>query len=133
MIQSIFPGTVFDSSYMLSLPLPPGAKSTKYTSPVTIYQAKETYWGNVQSNSYLSAFSESVRAAETMVYAYKNRNGVDVRVARLFHTFGPRMTFFQRRVESGVAKNTSTNYIHRCVIDSNMCEVLAWFGLDCFC
>ena len=53
-------------------------QSTKATSHASIYHAKESYWGHVQSNTYLSSFAEAVRAAETMALAYKTRNGVDV-------------------------------------------------------
>ena len=41
--------------------------------------------------SLQACYDEGKRVAETMMYAYKNQNNVDVRVARIFNTFGPRM------------------------------------------
>jgi UDP-glucuronate decarboxylase len=52
---------------------------------------KETYWGNVNTVGPRSCYDEGKRVAETMMYSYRNQNGVDVRVARIFNTFGPRM------------------------------------------
>jgi UDP-glucuronate decarboxylase len=51
----------------------------------------ESYWGNVNTIGPRSCYDEGKRVAETMMYSYKNQNGVDVRVARIFNTFGPRM------------------------------------------
>jgi len=52
---------------------------------------KETYWGNVNTVGPRSCYDEGKRVAETMMYSYKNQNNVEVRVARIFNTFGPRM------------------------------------------
>jgi len=52
---------------------------------------KETYWGNVNTIGPRSCYDEGKRVAETMMYSYKNQNNVEVRVARIFNTFGPRM------------------------------------------
>ena len=52
---------------------------------------KETYWGNVNPIGPRACYDEGKRAAETLMYAYKEQNGVEVRVARIFNTFGPRM------------------------------------------
>lgn len=51
----------------------------------------ETYWGHVNPIGPRSCYDEGKRVAETMMYAYKKQAGVDVRVARIFNTFGPRM------------------------------------------
>jgi len=51
----------------------------------------ETYWGNVNPIGPRSCYDEGKRVAETMMYAYKKQEDVDVRVARIFNTFGPRM------------------------------------------
>jgi UDP-glucuronate decarboxylase len=51
----------------------------------------ESYWGNVNTIGPRACYDEGKRVAETMMYAYRNQNGVDVRVARIFNTFGPRM------------------------------------------
>uniref|UniRef100_A0A7S1V7E1 UDP-glucuronate decarboxylase n=1 Tax=Grammatophora oceanica TaxID=210454 RepID=A0A7S1V7E1_9STRA len=52
---------------------------------------KESYWGNVNTIGPRSCYDEGKRVAETMMYSYRNQNKVDVRVARIFNTFGPRM------------------------------------------
>lgn len=51
----------------------------------------ETYWGNVNTIGPRSCYDEGKRVAETMMYSYRNQNSVEVRVARIFNTFGPRM------------------------------------------
>lgn len=52
---------------------------------------RETYWGNVNTVGPRSCYDEGKRVAETMMYSYNKQNGVEVRVARIFNTFGPRM------------------------------------------
>jgi UDP-glucuronate decarboxylase len=52
---------------------------------------KESYWGNVNAIGPRSCYDEGKRVAETMMYSYRNQNNVEVRVARIFNTFGPRM------------------------------------------
>ena len=47
--------------------------------------------GNVNTLGPRSCYDEGKRVAETMMYAYKNQNNVEVRIARIFNTFGPRM------------------------------------------
>lgn len=51
----------------------------------------ESYWGNVNTIGPRSCYDEGKRVAETMMYSYRNQNDVEVRVARIFNTFGPRM------------------------------------------
>jgi len=51
----------------------------------------ESYWGNVNTIGPRSCYDEGKRVAETMMYSYRNQNSVEVRVARIFNTFGPRM------------------------------------------
>ena len=47
---------------------------------------KETYLGNVNPIGVRSCYDEGKRVAESMMYAYKNQNGQEVRVARIFNT-----------------------------------------------
>lgn len=56
-----------------------------------VHPQKETYWGNVNPIGPRACYDEGKRVAETMMYAYKSQCNVDVRVARIFNTFGPRM------------------------------------------
>ena len=64
--------------------------SEVYGDPQVHPQA-ETYWGNVNPIGPRSCYDEGKRVAETMMYSYKNQNNVEIRVARIFNTFGPRM------------------------------------------
>jgi len=56
-----------------------------------VHPQKETYWGHVNPIGPRACYDEGKRVAETMMYAYQSQAGVDVRVARIFNTFGPRM------------------------------------------
>lgn len=56
-----------------------------------VHPQPESYWGNVNTIGPRACYDEGKRVAETMMYSYKNQNKVDVRVARIFNTFGPRM------------------------------------------
>jgi dTDP-glucose 4,6-dehydratase len=51
----------------------------------------ETYWGNVNPIGIRGVYDEAKRFAESMTMAYHRHHGVDVRIARIFNTFGPRM------------------------------------------
>jgi UDP-glucuronate decarboxylase len=56
-----------------------------------VHPQPESYWGNVNTIGPRSCYDEGKRVAETMMYSYRNQNNVEVRVARIFNTFGPRM------------------------------------------
>jgi UDP-glucuronate decarboxylase len=56
-----------------------------------VHPQKESYWGNVNPIGPRACYDEGKRVAETMMYAYQAQVKVDVRVARIFNTFGPRM------------------------------------------
>ena len=58
----------------------------------------ETYWGNVNPIGPRGVYDEAKRFAEAITFAYHRSHGVDVRVARIFNTYGPRM-----RMEDGRA------------------------------
>jgi len=60
----------------------------------------ETYWGHVNPNGIRSCYDEGKRCAETLCWDYHRQNGVDVRIARIFNTYGPRMSFRDGRVVS---------------------------------
>jgi UDP-glucuronate decarboxylase len=61
-----------------------------YGDPL-VHPQPESYWGNVNTIGPRACYDEGKRVAETMMYAYKNQNGVSTRIARIFNTFGPRM------------------------------------------
>jgi UDP-glucuronate decarboxylase len=56
-----------------------------------VHPQPESYWGNVNTIGPRSCYDEGKRVAETMMYSYRNQNNVEIRVARIFNTFGPRM------------------------------------------
>jgi UDP-glucuronate decarboxylase len=70
-----------------------------YGDPETNPQS-EDYWGNVNSIGPRACYDESKRVAETITYAYERRENVDVRVVRIFNTYGPRMHMNDGRVVS---------------------------------
>ena len=60
----------------------------------------ESYWGNVNPIGIRSCYDEGKRAAETLFFDYHRQYGVDIRVARIFNTYGPRMAMNDGRVVS---------------------------------
>lgn len=60
----------------------------------------ETYWGNVNSIGIRACYDEGKRAAETLFFDYHRQYGIDIRVARIFNTYGPKMAENDGRVVS---------------------------------
>ena len=60
----------------------------------------ESYWGNVNPIGIRSCYDEGKRAAETLFFDYKRQFNVDIRVARIFNTYGPKMAINDGRVVS---------------------------------
>jgi len=60
----------------------------------------EEYWGHVNCNGVRSCYDEGKRAAETLCFDYHRQNSVDIRVARIFNTYGPGMHPYDGRVVS---------------------------------
>jgi UDP-glucuronate decarboxylase len=60
----------------------------------------ESYWGSVNPYGPRSCYDEGKRCAETLCYIYEQYYGVDVRIARIFNTYGPRMRENDGRVVS---------------------------------
>ena len=56
-----------------------------------VHPQPETYWGHVNPVGPRGVYDEAKRFAESLVYAYHRTHGIDVRVARIFNTYGPRM------------------------------------------
>ena len=86
------------------------AKRTKarflFTSTSEIYgdpevhPQSEDYWGHVNPIGPRACYDEGKRLGETLTYSYAQQDGVDVRVARIFNTYGPRMNPEDGRVVS---------------------------------
>jgi UDP-glucuronate decarboxylase len=64
--------------------------SEVYGDPA-IHPQKEEYWGNVNPIGLRSCYDEGKRVAETLFFDYHRQNKVDIRVMRIFNTYGPRM------------------------------------------
>lgn len=73
--------------------------SEVYGSP-TVHPQPETYWGNVNPIGPRACYDEGKRVAEALTFGYMRQDGVDARVARIFNSFGPRMTPGDGRIVS---------------------------------
>ena len=65
-----------------------------------VHPQPESYWGNVNPVGIRSCYDEGKRCAETLFFDYHRQNQVDIRVARIFNTYGPRMLANDGRVVS---------------------------------
>jgi len=65
-----------------------------------MHPQREEYWGHVNPIGIRSCYDEGKRVAETLVMDYHRQNGVDVRIIRIFYTYGPRMALDDGRVVS---------------------------------
>ena len=61
---------------------------------------REDYWGNVNTIGPRSCYDEGKRVAETLFFDFHREAGVDIRVARIFNTYGPKMCAYDGRVIS---------------------------------
>ena len=73
--------------------------SEVYGDP-NVHPQKETYWGNVNPIGIRSCYDEGKRMAETLMFDYHRQNNVDIRVIRIFNTYGPNMNKNDGRVVS---------------------------------
>ena len=82
--------------------------SEVYGDPEISPQTEE-YWGNVNPIGLRSCYDEGKRAAESLFFDYNRQFGVQIRVARIFNTYGPRMNLYDGRVVSNFALQALTN------------------------
>jgi nucleoside-diphosphate-sugar epimerase len=73
--------------------------SEVYGEPL-VHPQPESYWGNVNPIGLRSVYDEAKRFAEALTIAYRRRHGLDVRVARIFNTYGPGMRSDDGRIVS---------------------------------
>jgi UDP-glucuronate decarboxylase len=83
----------FGSRFLLT------STSEVYGDP-EIHPQRESYWGHVNPTGPRACYDEGKRAAETLTFDYHRRRQADVRVARIFNTYGPRMRADDGRVVS---------------------------------
>ncbi len=74
-----------------------------------VHPQKEDYWGNVNTIGPRSCYDEGKRCAETLFFDYHRQNNVNIRVARIFNTYGPRMHPNDGRVVSNFIVQALTN------------------------
>ena len=100
-----FKTSVHGAINMLGLAKRTGARffqastSEIYGDP-TVSPQPEEYWGNVNPIGIRSCYDEGKRAAETLTFDYHRQFGLDIRVARIFNTYGPKMSANDGRVVS---------------------------------
>ena len=73
--------------------------SEVYGDPL-VHPQTEAYWGHVNPIGLRSCYDEGKRCAETLFFDYHREHGVDIRVIRIFNTYGPRMLADDGRVVS---------------------------------
>ena len=86
-----------------------------YGDPL-VHPQTESYWGNVNTIGIRSCYDEGKRVAETLFMDYYRKNKVDIRIVRIFNTYGPRMHPFDGRVVS--------NFIRQAI----QCQPITIFG-----
>lgn len=73
--------------------------SEVYGDPL-VHPQPESYWGNVNSTGIRSCYDEGKRCAETLFFDYYRQHGLQIKVARIFNTYGPKMYQNDGRVVS---------------------------------
>jgi UDP-glucuronate decarboxylase len=82
--------------------------SEVYGNP-TIHPQPESYWGSVNPIGIRSCYDEGKRAAETLFFDYQRTRGLDIRVVRIFNTYGPNMDPGDGRVVSNFVSQALRN------------------------
>ena len=83
----------------LGVPILQASTSEVYGDPAQ-HPQQESYWGNVNPIGPRSCYDEGKRCAETLFFDYHRERHVDIKVVRIFNTYGPRMQLNDGRVVS---------------------------------
>ena len=67
------------------------ASSSEIYGDARVHPQPESYWGNVNPIGIRACYDEGKRVAETLMMDYHRQNKVDIKIARIFNTYGPRM------------------------------------------
>ena len=81
-----------------------------YGNP-TVHPQKENYWGNVNTIGLRSCYDEGKRCAETLFFDYHRQNKINIRVVRIFNTYGPRVQLNDGRVISNFIVQALANEV----------------------
>ena len=92
----------------LDIPILQASTSEIYGDP-SVHPQTETYLGNVNPIGPRACYDEGKRVAEALCIAYENYNNVDIRIARIFNTYGPYMDPNDGRVVSNFINQALTN------------------------
>ncbi len=92
----------------LNVPILQASTSEVYGDP-SISPQSEEYWGNVNPIGLRACYDEGKRVAETLCFDYNRQYGVQVKVVRIFNTYGPSMQFDDGRVVSNFILQALTN------------------------
>ena len=88
---------LLDLANRLGIKILQASTSEVYGDPKIKVQ-DESYWGNVNPIGIRSCYDEGKRVAETLMFDYHRQYGVEIKVARIFNTYGPRMALNDGRV-----------------------------------
>jgi UDP-glucuronate decarboxylase len=90
---------VLDIANRLNIPVFQASTSEVYGDP-NVSPQKEEYWGNVNPIGIRACYDEGKRVAETLFFDYHRQFGTEIKVARIFNTYGPNMAVNDGRVVS---------------------------------
>jgi UDP-glucuronate decarboxylase len=109
-LETNFIGTrnLLDIAHRNNIKIFHASTSEVYGDPRVSPQS-ESYFGNVNPFGYRACYDEGKRVAEALMFEYSNRLGVDIRVARIFNTYGPGMAKNDGRVISNLIMQSLTN------------------------
>lgn len=90
---------MLDLAKRLNIPILQASTSEVYGDP-TVHPQQESYWGNVNCIGVRSCYDEGKRCAETLFFDYYRQAALQIKVIRIFNTYGPRMLPNDGRVVS---------------------------------
>lgn len=102
---------LLDLAKKLNIRILQASTSEVYGDPEVEFQS-ESYWGRVNPVGLRSCYDEGKRAAETLFMDFHRQYGLDIRIARIFNTYGPRMAKNDGRVV--------TNFIYQAISNENI-------------
>ena len=76
------------------------ASTSEVYGDALVHPQPETYWGNVNPHGVRSCYDEGKRGAESLFFDYRRKHGMNIKVARIFNTYGPNMNVDDGRVVS---------------------------------
>ena len=85
------------------------ASTSEIYGDALVHPQTEEYWGNVNPIGTRACYDEGKRCAETLFFDYYRQHSLDIRVARIFNTYGPKMQVNDGRVVSNFIKQALLN------------------------